>query len=248
MNRETFWHIRSAKYDKLYWTKDDSYLEQIIKLSDFKKKDIVLDVGTGTGIIARTVGPRVKHVVGMDISDSMLKKGDWKGFSVVKWDISDLLFASNIFDKVIARMVFHHILGNLDRAIMRCYDLLKNNGFLIVAEGVPPSEDKDVVSWYSHMFTFKEKRRTFTENQLTSHLKNNGFSNVRSSVYVMKNFSIKNWVENSGLSHTAQKKILNLHIKADPKIKRLYNMKVACGDCLVDTKNVIVIGQKKGKI
>lgn len=48
---EKFWHIRSAKYDKLFWTKDDSYIEAIIKAGDFKKSDLVLDVGTGTGVM-----------------------------------------------------------------------------------------------------------------------------------------------------------------------------------------------------
>ena len=30
MKRGAFWNIGSAKYDKLYWTKDESYLKCII--------------------------------------------------------------------------------------------------------------------------------------------------------------------------------------------------------------------------
>lgn len=245
MSCESFWHIRSAKYDKLYWTKDKSYLECIIEVSHFQKNDVVLDVGSGTGIIAKAVKPYVKHVVSLDISEAMLKKGRWEGFSVIKWDISDLLFANNTFDKVIARMVFHHISDNLDRVLLRCYDLLRDRGILIVAEGVPPSEEKDVVDWYSYMFSFKGKRRTFTETQLKDYLRHNGFAHVRSVVHIMKNSSVQNWLINSGLNKRTQKKILKLHLEANQKIKDMYNMKIVKGDCLIDTKNVIVIGTKK---
>ena len=245
MSREAFWHIRSANYDKLYWTKDKSYLEQIVAASRLRKRDVVLDVGTGTGVIARTIQPHVRHVVGMDISESMLKKGTWEGFSLVKWDISDLLFANNSFDKVFARMVFHHILDNLDRVLLRCFDLLKDKGRLIVAEGVPPVDDPEVIDWYTHMFSYKEKRRTLTEAQLIGFLKHNGFKGVRSTVYTMKGFSIKNWLVNSGLDAKNQKKIMRLHREAGEKVKDAYHMKVTKDDCLVDTKNVIVVGEKR---
>jgi ubiquinone/menaquinone biosynthesis C-methylase UbiE len=236
--------MRSAKYDKLYWTKDKPYLQHIIKTSCLKKSDIVLDVGTGTGIVAKAVKPHVNHVVGLDMSDSMLNKGNWQGCSVIKWDVSDLIFANNIFDKIIARMVFHHVLDNLDRALLRCYDMLKDKGILTIAEGVPPSEDKDVIDWYSHMFSFKEKRRTFTAKQLQGFLEHNGFSKIKSEIYTMKKFSIKNWLVNSGIDKKAQEKILKLHFEASPKIKKLYNMKITKNDCFVDTKNVIIVGQK----
>jgi hypothetical protein len=106
------------------------------------------------------------------------------------------------------------------------YDLLKDGGSLIIAEGIPPSEDKDVVDWYAHMFSFKEKRRTFTPTQLVNYLQHNGFVNVSSFVYVMKNFSIRNWLINSGLNNRLQNKILKLHLEAGEKTKSLYNMKV----------------------
>ena len=243
-NKDRFWHIRSAKYDKLFWTKDDSYINAIIKTGDFKDHELVLDVGTGTGIMARTIRPHVKHVVGLDFSESMLEKGKWEGISMVKWDINDSLFHNNIFDKIVARMMFHHIMDNLDRAILRCFDLLKQNGKLIIAEGVPPSDEKDVIDWYARMFRYKEIRRTFTSRELEQYLRKNGFKNVKTKLHVMKNFNINNWLDNSGLDGRKKRIILGLHQKADKKIKDLYNMRQVDGQCIVDTKNVIVVGEK----
>ena len=159
---ETFWQIRAANYDKLFWARDDDYITKIVQVSDLDKHHLVLDVGTGTGAIASAINGLAGHVVAIDISASMLQKGDWTGMSVIKWDIGESLFAQAIFHRVFARMVFHHILDNLDRAILRCYDLLKDGGKIIVAEGVPPVDEPEVVQWYTEMFRLKEERRTFT--------------------------------------------------------------------------------------
>ena len=243
-NSEHFWKIRSAKYDKLYWVKDKDYLTNIISEANLDENQIVLDVGTGTGIIANSIKKLVKHIVAIDISNAMLEKGQWNGISVINWDIGEKLFVNNLFDRVFARMVFHHILDNLDRAILRCYDLLKDNGKIIIAEGVPPTNDKKIIDWYTDMFKLKEKRRTFIPEDLCYYLIKNGFKNVDYKIYIMENFNINNWLNNSGIDPKIQDEILRLHLEADPMIKEAYNMKINNGECIVRTKNIIVTGEK----
>jgi ubiquinone/menaquinone biosynthesis C-methylase UbiE len=134
---EKFWNQRSAHYDKLFWTKDEDYLNEIIKIYNPQKNDLVLDVGTGTGAIAKKIRHLVNDVIGIDVSESMLSNFQQDGFSLVKWDIRDALFTNNRFDKIVARMVFHHIIKDFDIAIKRCYDMLKPNGIIVIAEGIP---------------------------------------------------------------------------------------------------------------
>lgn len=61
---------------------------------------------------------------------------------------------------------------------------------------------------------------------------------------MMENFSIRNWLNNSGLAEGKQRKIMQLHVKADKKIKDAYQMKIRKDDCIVRTKNAIIIGTK----
>ena len=243
-NLKAFWQIRAASYDKLYWTRDQNYLSEIIKLADLKEHHLALDVGTGTGTVAAVINGLVRHVVAVDISGVMLEKGSWSGISVVKWDIGESLFGDCIFDRVFARMVFHHILDSLDRAILRCYDVLKNGGKIIVAEGVPPVSDPDVVQWYAEMFELKEERRTFTPEMLVHYLAKNGFKNVTTHSYYMESFSIANWLENSGLDEKTQTEIMDMHKYAPEKIQRVYDMRLGENDCTIRTKNVIVVADK----
>lgn len=242
---DKFWHKRAIHYDKLFWTKDKKYLDILLKMSDFKKSDLVLDVGVGTGVVAKKIRPYVKHVIGIDISDSMLRKGDWEGVSAIKWNVCDALFTNSIFDKIVARMVFHHIVNNLDIAIKRCYDLLKKGGKIIVAEGVPPTDEINVIKWYTNMFKLKEERLTFSYEELLNRLRKIGFKNIKTCEYTMKNFSIKNWLINSGLEQKTQDKIMKIHLLAEKKVQNAYNMQYINDDCLVDTKNIILIGEKK---
>ena len=239
-----FWHIRSANYDKLYWVTNQDYLDAIIKAGELKKNNIVLDVGTGTGTVAQEVKKYVSHVVAVDISNSMLKAGKWDGISLIKWDINNLLFANNVFDKVFARMVFHHILDELDRALIRCYDMLKDKGKIIIAEGIPPSDDMDVVDWYTNMFKLKEKRRTFKSGDLHYYLEKNGFINIKTEIYHMEDFNINNWLINSGVQKSKQNEIIDMHTSASDKIKKTYNMRIINGECIVRTVNLIVSAQK----
>lgn len=241
---DNFWQIRSAKYDKLYWTKDESYIDAIIRMGDLKKSDLVLDVGTGTGTMGKAIMPFVNHVIGLDNSEAMLNKGNWGGFSVIKWDISDRIFQDGLFDKIFARMVFHHILNNLDRPFLRCYDLLKDKGKLVVAEGIPPSDDSEITQWYTDMFTLKEERRVFSGGELEHRFRKNGFQNVSSHIHVMKSFDVRNWVINSGLDKNISDKIIGMHYNASQKVKDAYNMKISHNTCFIDTRNVIIVGEK----
>jgi len=139
MNQEQFWKTRSRKFNNLKWANEHSYIKMLICSGDFKKNDIVLDVGTGTGIIAHAISPLVKKVIGMDISQDMIEHSDWNGFKYfIKGDIRDPYFYDNIFDKVVARMVFHHITEGIQGAMDECYRILKNGGKMILAEGIPP--------------------------------------------------------------------------------------------------------------
>jgi ubiquinone/menaquinone biosynthesis C-methylase UbiE len=244
MDHSHFWDIRAEHYDKLFWVSDEPYLAEIIALGDLRDDQLVLDVGTGTGKVAQAISKYVRHVVAIDMSEAMLLRGKWVGISTVKWDVGESFFQDALFDRAFARMCFHHILENLDRAIIRCYDLLKNGGRIVVAEGVPPADDEDVVDWYTKMFALKEERRTFTATELVYFLEKNGFCNVTCKSYYMEDFSVSNWVKNSGLDRARQEEIIEFHRQASGKIKQLYNMRVTPDDCIIRTKNVIVVGQK----
>lgn len=244
MNQDQFWKIRSRRFNNLKWANEHSYIEMLVRSGDFKKNDIVLDVGTGTGIMAHAISPLVKEVIGMDISQDMLEHGNWNNNTYfIKRDIRDPYFYDNVFDKVMARMVFHHITEGIQGAMDECYRILKNRGKMILAEGIPPIPK--VRQEYINIFKLKEKRLTFMEEELINIMRRSGFKNINVSQYIMKNFSVNDWLENSGLIKRKRDKIFKMHTMGTKVFKEAYNMKITKDDCFIDVKNLILVGEKE---
>ena len=243
MDQEKFWKIRSKKYNSLKWVTDKYYLDAFISSADFNAKDIVLDVGTGTGVVAHALASMVKEVIGLAISQAMLEHINWKDNKYfIKRDIRDPLFYEGVFDKVTARMVFHHILKDGQKAMDECYRILKKGGSMVMSEGIPPSPE--VKNDYLEIFKLKEERLTFLEEDLTGMMKKSGFKGIHPVPHIMKNFSVKNWLENSGLPLEKQDRIFEMHVTGSGIFKKAYNMKIVNGDCLIDVKNIILVGTK----
>ena len=243
MNHEQFWKIRSERYNELDWVNEGTYIDTILLSGDFDKEDLVLDVGTGTGVIAHSLSPLVREVIGMDISQDMLDHSNWKDNKYfIKRDIRNPIFHHDIFDKITARMVFHHIIDNTKEAMDECYRILKKGGKMVLAEGVPPTPE--VKKDYENIFSLKEDRLTFLEEDLVSLMNNSGFSKVDVFTYTMKDFSVNNWLVNSGLSMAIQNQIFEMHINGSKQFKEAYNLKINNGDCYIDTLSLIVVGEK----
>ena len=242
-NSEEFWKIRAEKYNQLGWVNDDSYISRFICAADFEPTDLVLDVGVGTGAIANAISPLVREVIGLDLSQDMLNNCHYKdNVYLVRRDILESIFAENIFDKVTARMVFHHILENTQKAADECYHVLKPGGKFILGEGIPPTPE--VKDDYAKLFELKEERLTFLQKDLENLLRQAGFKNIQTHLHIMPNFSVRNWLANSGLPQETQDKIYDLHIFASDVFKNAYDMKITDTDCLITVKNLIVVGEK----
>ena len=238
-----FWKKRVERYNALEWANHQSYLNAFAQAGDFKKTDIVLDVGTGTGIVAHVISPRVKQVIGLDKSQDMLEHSNWyENMYFIRRDILNPIFKDGVFDKVTARQVFHHILEGTQEAMDECYRVLKSGGKMIFSEGIPPSEE--VKEDYIKIFKLKEKRLTFMEEDLIALMEKAGFKNIKLNVLWLRRMSVKNWLINSGLPQSTQDKIFKLHVNAADYFKKVYNLTENGGDCLIDMKMVILEGEK----
>lgn len=244
-SNEKFWKGRSISYNNLQWVKESSYLEKIIECAGFDKNDFVLDVGTGTGVIAHEISPLVKEVIGLDKSQEMLEKVNFEENKYfIKRDIRESIFCEYVFDKVIARMVFHHILEDTQRAMDECYKVLKKHGKMILAEAVPPTSDLEVRDYWGSVFALKEKRLIFSQEDLVDLMQKSHFKDIQVTPYVMGNFSVKNWLSNSGLPKNTQKKIYDMHENGPEFFKKAHNMECRNGDCYLDSRCLILVGKK----
>jgi len=240
------WEIRAEKYDNLEWTNRDKYMEMLLKTCDLKSTFRVCDIGTGTGIIAYALAQYCDLVYGIDNSEAMLNIAKLKRqMTNIHYDLGnaeDVKQDSDVFDCVTARMVYHHI-THQNKAIKECVRILKPGGRFVISEGIPPPGAR---RFFTDMFKLKEKRRTYTIDDLVELLEIQGsLKEIRIGIHKMPNVSINNWLNNSGLDDTACKKIYDMHLDCEDYIKNCYNMKILNGDIYMDWLIAIVSGIKR---
>jgi len=238
------WDTRASKYDNLEWTNRDQYMETFLKMCDLKSNFHACDIGTGTGIIASVLANYCKKVDAVDYSKAMLdiakKKRLMNNIRYRLMNAEKLEFSSDMFDIVTARMCFHHI-AHQDKAINECVKILKPGRKFVISEGIPPPGTR---KFYTEMFKLKEKRRTYTIDDLVELLENGGLNNIAIEIHKMPSVSINNWLVNSGKDKSTCKKIYDMHLDCEEYVKKAYNMKILKGDIFMDWLIAIVSGTK----
>jgi ubiquinone/menaquinone biosynthesis C-methylase UbiE len=241
----TDWTFRAKAYEKLQWVNDDVLLSGMTSVAAEVRPRTVLDVGTGSGKVLlgiRDVVPSAEFW-GIDYSDAMMSRiPDAEGLTLRVCNAETLEgIPDDYFDLVTARMVFHHI-RQPSLALTNIARVLRKGGCFVLCEGVPPSLRTS--KWYTEMFQYKEDRTTLTEVDLINMLLEGGLTNVTTKTIVMKNCSLNNWLDNSGIPESNIDIIKEMHFNAPNHVREDYAMVFTDNDCLMTWKFAVSYGFK----
>ena len=144
VNSETrkIWDVNSS-----WWSKNmangnfPEYSEIIIPLSKelFAQKKLVLDLGTGSGVVAKRIMDNLAtKVVGLDLSLIQLQEAieNNLGPSYLQSNSGELPFKSAVFDGLLASMVLEHV-GNLQDTVNEITRVLQPGGLFVVVMNHP---------------------------------------------------------------------------------------------------------------
>ena len=154
-NTETFKTRDASSYDSLT-EQFDQFTERLsspladrmIRLAGIRPEDHVLDVGTGTGVVAFRAAEKVGdrgRVVGIDLSEGMLAAANSKvarlglaeRIEFRQMDAENLQFPDATFDIAVSLFALLHFPDPLT-ALKEIYRVLKPGGRLVVAVGSSP--------------------------------------------------------------------------------------------------------------
>jgi len=245
LKTKTNWSTRANLYNELDWVNRDVLLDSFVEQCGALDNKKVIDLGTGTGKVLMALHhkwPEAEYY-GVDFSAAMLEKIDPKyKFNLSQGVIENLdNFENSSFNLATARMVLHHS-TDLKKAAQEVHRILKPGGSFILCEGVPPNRQS--FAFYEEMFRYKEERHSFLTDDLINLLLEQGFQEVDCRTIQLKDMSINNWLDNSGLPFRNTDIIKKMHLECEPVVKNSYNMRFLDSDMLMDWKFVIVSGIK----
>lgn len=166
------------------WRHDDLPAEVLgaLEMLPVDRSSVVLDVAAGTGALARTVAPRVKRLVALDLTPEMLELGRdlarHSGLTNIDFELGpaeSLPYPSSSFHAVVTRFSLHH-LQNPSRALLEMRRVCRTNGALLIIDLVAP-EDAGLASRYNHFERLRDPShvRALSEGELERALRDAGF-------------------------------------------------------------------------
>lgn len=246
-----FWSTRSQGYSNLGWVNNGSLLESIVDLAQLEGDETVVDIGTGSQAVLDKVAKRLKRGVayGFDVSADMLKRREGTSrpdnTHLLVASVYDIPFGNESAHCAIARMVFHH-LGDINDALKEVDRILKPGGKLVVSEYI--EGDEEILSFEEAVFDIKERgRHLWTGGQLMRKIatgwRSEGYINCIGGI--LPQYSVRDWMTNSGLTKEAQQEVLGIYLAAPRTIQHKMNFTFTPdGDVLVDRPFLHVTAKK----
>jgi len=127
---------------------DRQVLGRLVEIADPKADWRVLDIGTGTGHTALAFAPHVREVVGLDLTEEMLREARKlareRGVGNVAFRAADVhrlpRELDGAFDLVTCRRAAHHF-GDIHRAVAEMVRTLRSGHTLLIDDRSVPEDD-----------------------------------------------------------------------------------------------------------
>ena len=133
-NSQNFWDKNAGRYDR-FMRKDTAAYEQLYELlRPVVRQKTVLDLATGTGLIAKHIVRYADHIEATDASQEMIEQAK-QGVKSAKLyfsvqDMFHLPYADQSFDVVIVVNALH-IVSEPEKALSEIRRVLKDDGVLV---------------------------------------------------------------------------------------------------------------------
>ena len=134
MMKKSFWDRNARLYDR-FMRKDRAAYEKMYKLiRPVVKGMTVLELATGTGLVAKIIVNAAKHIEATDASGEMIREAKKDNCSSkLHFSVQDMFrlpYANGTFDAVIVSNALH-IVPNPEKALIEIRRVLKDGGVLI---------------------------------------------------------------------------------------------------------------------
>jgi ubiquinone/menaquinone biosynthesis C-methylase UbiE len=166
--------------------KQAEYDQKIVSLLNLNKRDRVLDLGCGTGVLTRRIADQLDSEfggvsVGIDAAAKMIQVARKKRENeTCRFEVAaaeDLPYEDGDFDAVVSSLFFHHVDIELKtKALAEAWRVLRSKGKLVIADmHVPTTWMGALVSHASRWFFMQPQISENIKGILPTLIQNAGF-------------------------------------------------------------------------
>jgi ubiquinone/menaquinone biosynthesis C-methylase UbiE len=185
-----FWNFFSTKYDRFINITLKATYQQLYQLlkTNVTGTGKILEVATGTGLLAFEICDYVKSINAIDISPEMIKvaneKQKQRNISNIVFEEGDscnLAFEDETFDVVIASNVLH-LLFDPEKSLDEIRRVLKPDGIAILPTFCHADNlQSHIISGFMSMFSFRARNKWSTKS-FVLFLEKNRFTIIKSQI------------------------------------------------------------------
>jgi ubiquinone/menaquinone biosynthesis C-methylase UbiE len=163
-------------------------MQILIKLSEVCRKDEMLDVACGPGLVACEFARHAGQVTGIDITPAMIEQAEKRqreqNLQNIRWAVGDavpLPYADNSFSLVITRYSFHHLLSP-EKALSEMIRVCRPGGRVTVADVAMESSKSES---YDRLEIMRDPSHTraLTHEEFAALFQYSGLLDCRQSAY-----------------------------------------------------------------
>lgn len=233
---------RAKKYNhSSNWVSDKKLIKKIFELSEADKNSCVLDIATGTGLIAREFFGKVKKITGLDISPEMAKFSKDYMDEIVFAPIENMPFPDDSFDVCLCRQGLQFV--ELDKAIAEIFRVLKPGGITVLCHLTAYSDLDKETAFKIQQLRNPARKNFFMPEDVEMWLKRNGFKDVQTIEYPTEE-SVNQWIDNGAINAESMENIRNLYRNSDDTFRDIHHIRFV-GDDILDTMLLTIVKAKK---
>lgn len=224
-----------------------SDLQRMIEVAQPNSSDVVLDIATGGGHVARVFSPHVSKVIASDLTpeilghaESYLREQELTNIEMLVADAEDLPLPDSSVDIVTCRIAPHHF-PHPDRFISEVARVLRPGGrFILIDSTVEEGEPGAFFNAFekvrdpSHVqsLTIREWQGLLAQSGLT----------VTLTETFSKRHDFADWTSRSGVGGKDLVRLERMLLDAAPEVQQAHNVEIADGRVIrfTDTKTLFV--------
>ena len=243
-NVEKVYANRASVYNKAKWTKDQKFIGKIIKFVSLRKNQLALEIGIGTGLLAREAKKKLLDIYGIDSSRAMLNQlpREIKKANVVCMKAEKMPYLDKSFDVVYWRSVIMHVLDP-QSIINESFRVLKKGGQMFMVEPVElTAENRKFIFDFINLKD-DTHHYYFTKDDLYKRLKVAGYKKLDYTTHI-ETMPFNSWIEGGAVSNKRRERLKEYLINAPEKFKKEFEIKILPKDLSFNVKWIIIKGKK----